>query len=72
MNESTNEFVNAWFAKVAPGANEPVYLNIDPDDRAFISNAQGEVVTLESDWDVLLDAPNLAALGELCRLDLTD
>lgn len=65
----TNETVSKWFKVVGSTANEQCYLNIEP-GRCYISDAAGEVATSAMDWDVMLDAPTLEALAELCLVDI--
>jgi hypothetical protein len=64
-----NEFVTRWFAEVAPQASGKLFLR-EENGKAYICDDEGMVVTLCSNWDIELTAPNLDALGELCKIDL--
>jgi hypothetical protein len=68
---SPAEIVAHWFKLVGVGSNEPLYLNVEP-NRCYISDAAGEVATLSTDWDQLMDAPTMAELAEIVQRDIDE
>lgn len=64
------ELINRWFREIGCGANDPLYLNIEP-ERCYIADAAGEMTTLANDWDVMACAPTLVELAELLKSDLS-
>lgn len=65
-----SELVAKWFEKVAPFANEDLYLKFSEDGKVSVVGDRDEVVTLQSDWNVMLQAPSLEELGKIMEADL--
>ncbi len=68
--KTENEVVSRWFRDVGVGANDVLFLFVEP-GRAYISDvAGGEVATLMTDCDQLCEAATLAELAEILQRDL--
>lgn len=66
----SNEVVSKWYHEVGRFASELLYLEIRDNGSAAIVNAGGEVATLATDWNVLMEANSLAELAVLLETDM--
>lgn len=68
---SPEEIVAHWFKLVGVGSNDQLYLNIEP-GRVYISDGAGDVATLETDWDQLMDAGSMEELSLIVQRDIDE
>lgn len=70
MKMTTATAVARWFEEIAIHANDPLYLNSEPDGRWSITAGDGIATSMFNDWETMLEADSLEALADLLERDL--